>query len=59
MRTLIIGGEKDGPDCPTLARHVADTIPGARLFVVPVVAGHLLDFEMPEICNRELLKFRP
>ena len=58
MRTLVIGGEKDGPDGPTPATHIADTIPGARLVVVPV-AGHLLDFEMPEICNRELLKFRP
>ena len=58
MRTLVIGGEKDGLDCPKLATHIADTIPGAQLFVVPVT-GHLLHVEMPEICNRELLKFRP
>ena len=29
-KTLEIGGDKDGPDFPTLARHVADTIPGAQ-----------------------------
>ena len=40
----------------TLAKHIADTIPGAQLFLVPN-AGHVLHFETPEIFNRELLKF--
>jgi pimeloyl-ACP methyl ester carboxylesterase len=55
-RALIIGGEKDGPDFPKLAKRIADTIPGAQLFLVPN-AGHVLHFETPEIFNRELLKF--
>ena len=55
-KALVIGGEKDGPDFPKLARHVADTIPGAQLVLVPN-AGHVLHFETPEIFNRELVKF--
>jgi pimeloyl-ACP methyl ester carboxylesterase len=55
-KALVIGGEKDGPDFPKLAKHIADTIPGAQLFLVPN-AGHVLHFETPEIFNRELLKF--
>jgi len=55
-RALVIGGEKDGPDFPTLAKHVADTIPGAQLVLVPN-AGHVLHFETPEIFDRELVKF--
>ena len=27
-RTLVFGGDKDGPDFPRLAKHIADTIPG-------------------------------
>jgi pimeloyl-ACP methyl ester carboxylesterase len=55
-KALVIGGEKDGPDFPKLAKHVADTIPGAQLFLVPN-AGHVLHFETPDVFNRELLKF--
>ena len=55
-KTLVIGGEKDGPDFPTLAKRVADSIPGARLVLVPN-AGHVLHFETPEVFNVELLKF--
>jgi pimeloyl-ACP methyl ester carboxylesterase len=55
-KALVIGGEKDGPDFPKLAKRIADTIPGAQLFLVPN-AGHVLHFETPEIFNRELLKF--
>jgi pimeloyl-ACP methyl ester carboxylesterase len=55
-KALVIGGEKDGPDFPKLAKHIADTIPGAQLVLVPN-AGHVLHFETPDIFNRELLKF--
>ncbi len=55
-KALVIGGEKDGPDFPKLAKHVADTIPGAQLYLVPN-AGHVLHFETPDVFNRELLKF--
>ena len=43
-------------DFPKLAKHIADTIPGAQLVVVPK-AGHVLHLETPEIFYRELLKF--
>ena len=55
-QALVIGGEKDGPDFPALAKHIADTIPGAQLVIVPK-AGHVLHFETPDVFNRELLKF--
>jgi pimeloyl-ACP methyl ester carboxylesterase len=55
-KALVIGGEKDGPNFPALAKHAADTIPGARLVVVPD-AGHVLHLEQPETFTRELLKF--
>jgi pimeloyl-ACP methyl ester carboxylesterase len=55
-KALVIGGEKDGPDFPKLAKHVADTIPGAQLVLVPN-AGHVLHFETPDVFNRELLTF--
>ena len=55
-KTLVIGGEKDGQDFPKLAKHIADTIPGAQLVIVPN-AGHVLHFETPDIFYRELLKF--
>ena len=41
---------------PELAKHIANTIPGAQLVLVPG-AGHVLHLETPEIFNRELVKF--
>jgi len=55
-KTLVLGGDKDGPDFPAQAKHIADTIPGAQLVLIPN-AGHVPHLEMPEIFNRELLKF--
>ena len=55
-KALVIGGEKDGPDFPRLAKHIADTIPGGQRFIVPG-AGHVPHMETPDIFNRELLKF--
>jgi pimeloyl-ACP methyl ester carboxylesterase len=56
VKTLVIGGEKDGQDFPRLARHIADTIPGAQLVIIPN-AGHVPHLEMPELFYKELLKF--
>ena len=28
VKTLVLGGEKDGENFPALAKHIADTIPG-------------------------------
>ncbi len=56
MKTLVIGGEKDGQDFPERAKHIADTIPGAELVLLPNV-GHVPHLEMPDMFYRELLKF--
>jgi pimeloyl-ACP methyl ester carboxylesterase len=55
-KTLVLGGDLDGPNFPELARHIADTIPGGQLVLIPN-SGHVPHLEMPEIFNRELLKF--
>jgi pimeloyl-ACP methyl ester carboxylesterase len=56
VKALVIGGDKDGPDFPERAKHIADTIPGAQLVLIPN-AGHVPHIEVPEVFNRELLKF--
>ena len=56
VKALVLGGEKDGANFPALAKHIADTIPGAALVIVPN-AGHVPHFEMPDVFNRELLRF--
>lgn len=56
VKTLEIGGEKDGANFPQLAKHVADSIPGALLVLIPNV-GHVPHFEAPDVFYRELLKF--
>jgi pimeloyl-ACP methyl ester carboxylesterase len=56
VKALVIGGERDGQDFPKLAKHVADTIPGAQLVIIPG-AGHVPHIQVPEVFNRELLKF--
>jgi len=56
VKTLVLGGEKDGQDFPALAKHIADTIPGAQLVIIPN-AGHVPHIEVPDIFARELLKF--
>jgi pimeloyl-ACP methyl ester carboxylesterase len=55
-KALVLGGALDGPDFPALAKHIADTIPGAQLVLIPNV-GHVPHLEVPEIFNREVLKF--
>lgn len=56
VKALVLGGDKDGPDFPAQAKHIADTIPGAQMVLIPG-AGHVPHIEFPEIFNRELLKF--
>jgi pimeloyl-ACP methyl ester carboxylesterase len=55
-KTLVLGGEKDGQDFPALAKHIADSIPGAELVIIPN-AGHVPHLEVPDIFYKELLKF--
>jgi pimeloyl-ACP methyl ester carboxylesterase len=55
-RTLVLGGDKDGENFPALAKHIADTIPGGELVLIPN-AGHVPHLEMPELFNKELLRF--
>jgi pimeloyl-ACP methyl ester carboxylesterase len=56
VKTLVIGGEKDGQDFPGLAKHIADSIPGAELAIIPN-AGHVPHLEVPDLFDQELLKF--
>jgi pimeloyl-ACP methyl ester carboxylesterase len=56
VKALVLGGDKDGPDFPAQAKHIADTIPGGRLVLIPG-AGHVPHIEVPDVFNRELLKF--
>jgi len=55
-RTLVLGGDKDGENFPQLARHIAETIPHGELALIPN-AGHVPHLEVPDVFNRELMKF--
>jgi pimeloyl-ACP methyl ester carboxylesterase len=55
-KTLVIGGELDGQDFPKLAKHIADTVPGAELVIIPK-AGHVPHLEVPDQFYAALLKF--
>ncbi len=55
-RTLVIGGEKDGPNFPAQARRVAETIPNGQLYLIPNI-GHNPQFEAPDLLYPPLLKF--
>ena len=55
-KALVLGGDRDGDNFPALARHIADSIPGAELVLIPKV-GHVPHLQAPEVFNRELLKF--
>ncbi len=56
VKTLVIGGDKDTPDFPERARHIADTIPGAELVLLPNL-GHVPHLEAPDVFFPPLLKF--
>ncbi len=55
-KALVLGGDKDGPNFPAEAKHIADTIPGAQLSLFPGL-GHVPHVESPDVFNRELVKF--
>jgi len=56
VRTLVMGGELDGQDFPKLAKHIADSIPGAELVIFPNL-GHVPHLEAPEQFLPALVKF--
>jgi pimeloyl-ACP methyl ester carboxylesterase len=56
MRMLVIGGDKDTPDFPERAKHIAETIPHGELVLLPNL-GHVPHLEAPEIFYPALLKF--
>lgn len=56
VKTLVLGGEKDSLDFPARARHIASTIPGAELVLLPNL-GHVPHFEAPDMFHAALLKF--
>jgi pimeloyl-ACP methyl ester carboxylesterase len=55
-KTLVLGGERDGPDFPARAKHIASTIPNGELVLIPNV-GHVPHLQSPDIFYKELLKF--
>lgn len=56
VKTLVIGGEVDGPNFPALAKRTADTIPGAKLVLIPNV-GHNPHMEAPDQFFPRVLEF--
>ncbi|MEE2636457.1 MAG: alpha/beta hydrolase [Acidobacteriota bacterium] len=55
-KTLILGGEIDGPQFPENARRAVEILPNAEVFLIPN-AGHNPHEEVPNIVNRELVRF--
>ena len=54
--TLVVVGERDTPDMQAIAAHVARSIDGADLLIIPD-AAHLPSLERPEEFNSVLLAF--
>jgi len=54
--TLLICGENDVRAPMTVARHLEESIPGARLVVLPG-AGHVCNLEAPETFNATVREF--
>jgi 3-oxoadipate enol-lactonase len=54
--TLVVVGGDDRLTPPTMAKSIADAIPGAQLAVIPS-AGHLSNIEEPRIFNEIVLRF--
>jgi pimeloyl-ACP methyl ester carboxylesterase len=54
--TMELGGDKDGPNFPQLAKRVCDTIPKCELVLLPGL-GHVPHFEAPEVFYKALLTF--
>jgi pimeloyl-ACP methyl ester carboxylesterase len=56
VKALVLGGAEDTPDFPERAKHIADTIPGAELALLPGL-GHVPHIQAPDVFNAALLKF--
>ncbi len=56
VKALVLGGAEDTPDFPERAKHIADSIPGAELVLLPGL-GHVPHIQAPEVFNAALLKF--
>ena len=56
VKALVLGGAEDTPDFPERAKHIADTIPGAELALLPGL-GHVPHLQAPDVFNAALLKF--
>ncbi len=56
VKALVLGGAEDTPDFPERAKHIADTIPGAELDLLPGL-GHVPHIQAPDVFNAALLKF--
>jgi pimeloyl-ACP methyl ester carboxylesterase len=54
--TLVLVGDRDGPDALAIAAQLADQLPNHRRLVLSGV-GHLSDLEAPECVNAEVLGF--
>jgi pimeloyl-ACP methyl ester carboxylesterase len=55
-RTLVIGGEKDGPNYPALATNVANTVQRGQVYIIPGI-GHNPQFEAPHLLYPPLVRF--
>jgi pimeloyl-ACP methyl ester carboxylesterase len=55
-KAMLLGGEDDGPTFPDDARRAVEALQNAELFLIPGV-GHNPHEEVPEIVNRELIRF--
>ncbi|WHZ13515.1 MAG: Hydrolase, alpha/beta fold family [Nitrospira sp.] len=54
--TLILWGEHDRLFPPSVGRDLQAAIPGSRLIVIPD-AGHIPQWEQPQVVNRHLIDF--
>src|SRR5260370_31172600 len=54
--TLVLGGDKDTPNFPEQAKHIADTIPHGELALLPNLV-HVPHLEAPDVFYAALLKF--
>lgn len=54
--TLVLVGEDDVITPPTVARSLAEAIPGARLEVISK-SGHMAPYENPSVANTVILRF--
>jgi pimeloyl-ACP methyl ester carboxylesterase len=55
-RALVIGGAEDGANFPEAARNTAERLQNGEAYLIPDV-GHNPHLEVPEILNREIIRF--